>query len=271
MTIVNPAAFECRLCFGRRLELYYRQGNDGQFRYFKCADCGLVNLDLSAGLDQTQYTEEWIDPRDDDDRRNHDKDATFEFIRRRMPTPGRLLDIGCGNGRLLHLAKQAGWQVKGIELSTETADRVGQVLGVPVVAANFLEMSPAPEDAGSYDLVCLRHVLEHLPDSRLAMARIRELLRTEGKALFEMPNIEAWDKRFKRWLVGRKLHERRYAADFVPGHCNEFSRRSFEYLARETGFVLLRWETYSKKRLGNLLYNHVPIGNKARALVQRSD
>lgn len=268
---MNSAAFACRLCFGRRLELYYRQGNAGQFKYFKCADCGLVNLDLSAGLDQEQYTDEWIDPTDDGDRRNHDKDMTFEFIRRRLPAPGRLLDIGCGNGRLLHCAKRAGWDVKGIELSAETAARVSNVLDVPVVAAEFPQTTPAQEDLGRYDLVCLRHVLEHLPDSRLAMTRIREMLRPHGKALFEMPNIEAWDKRFKRWLVNRRLHERRYAADFVPGHCNEFSRRSFEFLARETGFVLLRWETYSKKPLGNFVYNRLPVGNKARALVERAD
>ena len=105
---MNSAAFECRLCFGGRLELYYRQGNDGQFRFFKCTDCGLVNLDLSARMDQTQYVDEWIDPTDDDDRRNHDGDAPFEFIRRHLPTLGRLLDIGGGNGRLLQRAKQAG-------------------------------------------------------------------------------------------------------------------------------------------------------------------
>lgn len=268
---MNSATFECRLCFGRSLELYYRQGNDGQFKYFRCADCGLVNLDLSAGIDQTQYTEDWIDPTDDDDRRNHDKDMTFEFVRRHVPTPGALLDIGCGNGRLLHCAQRAGWRVKGIELSAETAARVARVLDVPVVAGDFLEMTAGPEDVERFDLICLRHVLEHLPDSRLAMSRIRAMLAPGGKVLLEMPNIEAWDKRFKRWLVDRALHQRRYAADFVPGHCNEFSRRSFEYLTRESGFRLLHWETYSKKPLGNLLYTRVPVGNKARALIQRSD
>lgn len=268
---MDEAAFECRLCNGRRLELYYRQGNEGQFRYFKCADCGLVNLDLGAGFDQTQFTKEWVDPTDDDDRRNHDKDATFAFIGRHMPTPGRLLDIGCGNGRLLHVARRAGWEVEGIELSPETAERVGRTLGVPVVAADFLEMTLGPDTRGRYDLVCLRHVLEHLPDSKLAMQRIRALLAPGGKALLEMPNIEAWDKRLKRALVERGLHRRRYAPDFLPGHCNEFSRRSFAYLARATGFRVLRWETYSKKRLGNLVYRHLPIGNKARALIQRDD
>lgn len=268
---MQAATFRCRLCSGERLELYYSQGNDGRFRYYKCADCGLVNLDLSAGLDQTQYTEEWVDPTDDEDRRNQDNDAAFDFIGRYLRAPARLLDLGCGHGRLLYRARQAGWEVKGVELSAETAARAAQVIGAPVVAANFLEMTPEAEDLGRYDLVCLRHVLEHLPDSKLAMRKIRSLLAPGGMVLLEMPNIEAWDKRMKRWLVNRGLYRRRYAPDFVAGHCNEFSRQSFEYLARATGFRLVRWETYSKKPLGNLIYNRVPIGNKSRALIQRTD
>lgn len=268
---METAAFECRLCFGGRLALYYRQGREGQYRYFKCGDCGLVNLDLSTGLDQEQYTREWVDPTDEGDRRNHDKDMTFDFIRRHVPAPGRLLDIGCGNGRLLYVAKRAGWDVKGVELSAEAAERVSRTIDVPVVAADFLTMTPAPEDLERYDVICLRHVLEHLPDSRLAIRQIRAMLAPGGRALLEMPNIEGWDKLLKRWLVKRGLHQRRYPENFVPGHCNEFSRRSFEFLARETGFRLLRWETYSKKKLANLFYNRVPIGNKARALIQRAD
>jgi SAM-dependent methyltransferase len=263
--------FNCRLCSGTELELYYRQGNDGRFSYYKCSRCGLVNLDLSAGIDQTQYTDEWVDPRDDDARHNRENDASFDFVRRYVPQPGRLLDIGCGHGRLLYRARQAGWQVKGIELSAHTAARVAETLDVPVVAGDFLTMPLDAADADRYDLISLRHVLEHLPDSRLAMGRIRAMLAGGGRVLLEMPNIEAWDKRLKRWLVNRGVYERRYPRDFMAGHCNEFCRESLEYLLRETGFRLVRWETYSKKAIGNLIYNHLPIGNKARALVQKVD
>jgi SAM-dependent methyltransferase len=268
---VASADFQCRLCSSEALELYYRQGNDGRFRYYKCADCGLVNLDLSAGLDQTQYTNEWVDPTDDAERRNRDNDATFDFICRHVPGPGRLLDLGCGNGRLLYRAQRAGWQVKGVELCAETAARAQAVLAAPVVAGDFLSMETAQEDLGHFDLICLRHVLEHLPDSKLAMSKIRAMLAPEGMVLLEMPNIEGYDKRLKRWTVNHGLHRRRYADDFVAGHCNEFCRQSFEYLAQATGFRLLHWETYSRKRLSNFIYNRFPIGNKARALIQRDD
>ena len=120
-----------------------------------------------------------------------------------------------------------------------------------------------------YDLVSLRHVLEHLVDPRLALTRIGARLNSGGYALFEMPNIEALDKKLKRALVNAGWHRRRFPADFLPGHCNEYGRRSFEYLLRETGFELVRWETYSMKAFANFIYTRVPIGNKARALVRK--
>lgn len=270
MPSVEWADFKCRLCAGDELKLYYRQGAEGQFRYYRCTNCHLVNLDLKAGLDQAQYTDDWVDPTDDSASRNRDNDATYEFICRRIARPGRLLDLGCGNGRLLYRARLDGWQAKGVELSAEAAVRVQAEIGVPVVAANFLEMTPAEEDRAHFDLVCLRHVLEHLPDSQLAMNKIRELLAPGGMVLVEMPNIEGIDTKLKRWMADAGLHRKKYPSNFVVGHCNEFSRGSFEYLAAQTGFHLLRWETYSKKRLTNFIYNRIPIGNKARALIRVS-
>jgi 2-polyprenyl-3-methyl-5-hydroxy-6-metoxy-1,4-benzoquinol methylase len=129
-------------------------------------------------------------------------------------------------------------------------------------------MTPAEDDLAHFDLICLRHVLEHLPDSLLAMRKIREMLAPGGMVLVEMPNIEGIDTKLKRWMADTGLHRKQFASDYVVGHCNEFCRHSFEYLAAQTGFDLLRWETYSKKRLTNFVYNRIPIGNKARALIR---
>ncbi len=87
--------------------------------------------------------------------------------------------------------------------------------------------------------------------------------------MIEMPNIEALDKRLKRLIVNAGLHRRKFRENFVPGHCNEFCKRSFEYLLGTTGFRLVKWETYSKKPLSNIIVNSVHIGNKARTLVQK--
>jgi SAM-dependent methyltransferase len=271
VTAGQAADFACRLCGGRDLRLYFTLGNDGRYRYYRCATCALVNYDLSAGIDQEQYTCEFVDPMDDRARANLDKDQSFAFLARHVSPPARLLDIGCGTGRLLYLAKRAGWTVKGLELSASMAERVRERLGVEVMVGDFLQLDPAPADRQAYDVVCLRHVIEHLPDSLGAMARIGALLRPGGYFLAEMPNVEALAKKWLRLSTRLGLHRRRFPAGFVAGHCNEFCRESFEFLLHRAGFRLVRWETYSKKPLANWILNRVPVGTKARALAQRAD
>ena len=267
---MQSADFSCRLCDGQRLTLAYAQGNEGQFRYYRCADCRLVNLDLANGIDQTQCHATFNDPTVDDSGFDRMIDASFAFVAKQLPEAESLCDIGCGNGRLLYLAKRAGWKVFGLELTESFARQTADRLDVDVHAGNFLDYEPPPERRESFDVVCLRHVLEHLPDSRLAMRKIGALLKPGGHALLEFPNVDGVDKRVKRFLADKGLHKSRYREDFMPGHCNEFCRQSFEFLLRRTGFELIRWETYSKKPISDFIYRRLPIGNKARVLVRRA-
>jgi SAM-dependent methyltransferase len=268
-TTADLADFPCRLCAGTDLRLYYTLGNDHQFHYYRCSGCGLVNYRLADGLDQGQYTKIIVDPRDDTNSRNHDNDQAVWFLKRHLPTPGRLVDIGCGNGRLLWSAKQIGWEVKGLELSAEMAAYAADRVGCEVVANDFLAQEPSPEDRESFDVVSLRHVLEHLPDPRLAMERISGLLRPGGCLLVEIPNIEGWSKRWVRFITRTGLHKRKFPPELMPGHCCEYSKESFSALMAHAGYRLLRWETYTKKPVGNWLLARLPVGTKARALAQR--
>lgn len=267
--VSHAASFPCRGCGATDLQFYFALGADGRFRYYRCANCALVNYDLATGLDQEQYATEFIDPTDDRARKNLDKDQTFAFLQRRVPGPGRLLDVGCGAGRVLYLAKRAGWQVKGLELSANLARFAAEKLGVEVQVGDFLTAAPAVTDREAYDVVCLRHVLEHLPDGVGAMARISMLLKPGGYFLAELPNIEGWSKKWIRFAARTGLHRRHYAADFMAGHCNEYCRASFEYLMKRTGFELVHWETYSSKLMANRLLTHIPIGTKGRALARK--
>ncbi|MCE7902647.1 MAG: class I SAM-dependent methyltransferase [Gammaproteobacteria bacterium PRO9] len=269
MVAAPQATFNCRLCGAGGLAFHYALGRDGQCRYYKCPNCGLVNYDLSGGLEQEQYTRVLIDPADDRVQGNRDNDQSFRFLMRHVPVPGRLLDIGCGNGRLLLKARRAGWRVKGLELSATMAAFAAAEVGCEVRTDDFLEMDITPAERESFDVVSLRHVLEHLPDPLQAMARISALLRPGGWFLAEMPNIEGWSKRWVRFSERSGLHQRRFPADFAAGHACEYSRQSFDALLARTGFELVRWETYSKKPLANWLLSRWPIGTKARALARK--
>ncbi len=243
-------------------------GNAGQFRYYRCENCKLVNYDLATGLGQEQFTVLDKDPTDDTDPWNLQKDQSFEFVTRYLSGPGYMLDIGCGSGRLMYVARRAGWRVKGLELSEDMAELVRRSLGEEVVVADFLAVEPNEISATAFDLVSLRHVLEHLPDCLHAMRKLRALLVPRGHVLIEIPNVDSISKKVKRFLAETGLRRPRYPDDLVIGHANEFCRASFEYLLHETGFSLIRWETYSKKPLSNFIYNHLHVGSSARALIR---
>ncbi|MBU1699257.1 MAG: class I SAM-dependent methyltransferase [Candidatus Eisenbacteria bacterium] len=261
--------FACRLCGHTQLKLQYEQGRERQFKFYRCPICRLVNYDLSGGTDQGKYAEEYPDPLDDDLKTNRLQTMTFRFLQRhsRQIPAGKLLDIGCGNGRLLYLCREGGWDVKGLELSPFLAESVTKRLKIDVKTADF--MSYKPTEMGSFDLVILRHVLEHIPDSLHAMRSIRSLLKPGGHALMEFPNIDGIDFRMKRWMTRLGLSRKRYAEGYRPGHCNEFCKTSFEYLANRTGFRLKVWETYSNKESLNPYYGRIKIGGKARLIAEK--
>ena len=257
----------CRLCGSSDLVLWMTDGRTQDLNYYRCRNCTLWNYDMSLGTDQIQYMETYISPRATSDRGNVLNAASWRYLKKHLPRPGKILDIGCGNGSLLFMAREAGWVVKGLELSPNAVKSIREDTGIDVVLGNFLEYESA--DAGTYDVVVLRHVLEHIPDSLLAMGQISKQLKTGGHALLEFPNTRSVSYSVKRLLKNHGLKNKKFDADWRPGHCNEFCRESFNYLLGKTGFALVDWHTYSSKPWANAFYRAFPIGSKARTLIRK--
>ena len=183
------ANFPCRLCAGTELRLYHAMGSDRRYRYYQCSHCKLVNYDLATGLGQEQFEIFDKDPTDDNDEWNLQKDHSFRFVSRYLPASGSMLDIGCGSGRLMYVAGRAGWQVKGLELSEPMAKFVHDKLGEEVLVADFLQVEPRAISDTLFDLICLRHVLEHLPDCLLAMRKLRALLKPVANFIYNRLHV----------------------------------------------------------------------------------
>jgi 2-polyprenyl-3-methyl-5-hydroxy-6-metoxy-1,4-benzoquinol methylase len=259
----------CRVCNDDELFLFFVQGYNDQFKYYRCKNCGLVNLDLdnlNIIENQQQFADRFKPPL------NHENEKgafeAFKFITKYVPIKGKYMDIGCGGGSVLYFAKKNGWVVKGLELSPVFTEYVKNTLNIDVEVADFLKYN-SPED--QYDLVSLRHVLEHLPDSILAMKKISGLLKKNGYAHFEFPNINSLSHKFQRVRNKIPFLKKKYDPSFVTGHCNQFAKQSFEFLLIKTGFRLIRWETYSFRPFPDFIYNHLHFGAKARAIVQKTD
>lgn len=133
---------------------------------------------------------------------------------------GRMLDYGFGAGDLMREARDRGWDVAGIEYSDNARDRAREDgFDVAKDAAGF---SP-----GTYDVVTMIEVVEHLPDARKALGEAFGLLRPGGFLYVTTPNARGLNARFLGldWsVVG------------PPDHRVLFSRGGLIALARAAGF-----------------------------------
>jgi SAM-dependent methyltransferase len=124
---------------------------------------------------------------------------------------GRLLDVGCANGRFLNQMKIVGWRVAGIEIDPVAASKAKMVtpdvfVGDPV---------DAPFAPGAFDVVTSFHVVEHLTRPVAALARMIEWLAPNGLLIVEVPNAGgAGGRLFGRYWSG--LDFPRHLVHFTP-------------------------------------------------------
>lgn len=110
------------------------------------------------------------------------------------PCPGKLraLDIGCGSGKLMAALVRAGWEVEGVEWDGRAAEVARRTSGRPVQEGDF-RLLDLP--LGSFDLVVLSHVYEHLDDPVAGLKRLHDLLAPGGRVVLFYPNPESLEAR----------------------------------------------------------------------------
>lgn len=104
---------------------------------------------------------------------------------------GRVLDLGCGSGRLAAALANAGFSVDGID-ANERVIAIGQRimaeqgLDVRLYSGDVFNVQH-PVSAGGYDVVVCTEVLEHVGPWRELLMRAGELLRPGGLLVVSVP------------------------------------------------------------------------------------
>lgn len=110
-------------------------------------------------------------------------------------TPGRALDLACGEGRNAVWLAEQGWQVTGVDFSAVAlakAAKLAAARGVAVewVQADLLDYEPAP---GAYDLVVVLYLQVLAAERTIVMRRAASALASGGALLVvahDRSNIE---------------------------------------------------------------------------------
>lgn len=145
--------------------------------------------------------------------------------------PGRrLLDVGCGEGQLIDAAVAGGWDPLGIDLSPAAVE-IAQSFGLP---CQVVDLYSDDLEFGSFDVVTMIEVLEHIPDPGPFLARAADLLRPGGLLYLTTPNLRS----LGRHLLGASW------PPLSPEHVVYFSPRSLRRLvSRWTDLDVVDLET----------------------------
>jgi ADP-heptose:LPS heptosyltransferase/2-polyprenyl-3-methyl-5-hydroxy-6-metoxy-1,4-benzoquinol methylase len=144
---------------------------------------------------------------------------------------GKLFDVGCSTGFFLLIAKKFGFDVYGMEASSEAVEIAKRNFKLKVAQA--LTFDELPEDfKGPYKVVSAFEVLEHVEEPMKFLQGIYKLLEDdEGYLLLSCPpfynfeNLAKGYRKFKWWFW-----------DFPPHHLTRWKPWTLFYALKSAGF-----------------------------------
>lgn len=137
-----------------------------------------------------------------------------------------LLDVGSGEGRFLARMRGLGWKVQGVESDGRAVEVARRNHGLEVVEADIAEAN-LPE--GAFDVVTLRHVLEHVPDPVALLTGVHRTLRPGGLLVLLTPNVDS---------LGHRLLGEGWRGLEPPRHLYLFSKRTLATSVQRAGFSI---------------------------------
>lgn len=260
-----PETNSCRICGNNSNNKQYTvremlHGTREIFDYFQCSNCGCLQIaEVPADLarhypsDYQAYKSYQRRSRNSlrrffDSRRVHHaftgKGLIGYLVTRTAPAldylgwckfmqisqEKRVLDVGCGNGKLLTRMMAGGYtHLRGIDPFIDSnlifgPEALIYKTSLPEYATNSME---------KYDLVMLHHSFEHIDNPRDVLHWCSQLMKEDGWLLIRIPLADsyAWEKYREHW----------FALD-APRHLYLHTRKSIRLLAEQTGFIVVREE-----------------------------
>lgn len=225
-------------------------GIKGEFSYSKCDSCTLVFLDpmpdheelMAFYPEDSYYSYNVTYAAEDPWWKELLRKVLFLNYRTKDPvftSPGRMLDIGCGNGWFIYTMREKGWDVKGVEPSKAGAEagiKSGKldIHHGDVISANY--------PASHFDYIRSNHSFEHIPNPNEVLAEIYRILKPGGIAFIGVPNINSINAKLfgSYWYyLGAPVHTFNYSDKTLPQLLskNKFRNIQVHYNSNYSGLL----------------------------------
>lgn len=156
----------------------------------------------------------------------------FEYVRRETgifdsPSRARVLHVAPEYGILFQLRAHEAIDYLGVDLSPPTSGEGAEIERCDITGMGYGD--------NSFDLIICSHVLEHIPDDRLAMRELCRVLKPGGTAILQVPISASLQQTIEDpYLTDTRERERRFGQyDHVRIYGADYSAR-----LRDSGFLV---------------------------------
>ena len=220
----------CPICESRRLQhVFISHG----YQVCRCQDCSFMFLKQQPSDEVLEeiYNEEYFlgaqtpegEKAVSDMKRATAKLYLNQLVEYCGSTRGKLLEIGCGSGDFLTLAKETGFDVTGIEISRHAVDTANRQLGDEHVRCGTLETVLPGEQ---FDYCTLFDTIEHTRNPLRLLRKIHETLKPGGILFLSTPSLDSWSAKLMKqnWM------------EFKTEHLHYFDTRTIQDALTKAGF-----------------------------------
>ena len=172
------------------------------------------------------YTEEELE---------HKRISPAEAERVHGGPPGRLLEVGVGEGFTLDWFAARGWEVRGIDYTDEGLREFFPERLDRLTTGDALELLDRIVQSGErFDLVICNNVIEHVLDPRGLLQRLRGVVAEGGLLRLVAPNDGSW---LQHEAVARGLAEPEFWVN-APEHLSYFDAQSLRRVLENNGWAV---------------------------------
>ena len=238
----------CPVCCAGAVKLVYAatttRGHDQRvWQVFQCNSCSHQFMNPQPSWDDLQcyYSSDYdaYDPshgsRADDKWEIEQAKTTGELRHIPLPIGKKVLDVGCGGGFFLRIAKSLGAVVQGIEPS-EFAVHAAQSRGLEVFHGTIEKYASQASERELFDVITANHVLEHVPEPVETLSTMKKFLAPGGHIWIAVPNAA--------YPIGRAIKGKWHSTD-LPYHLMQFTPTSMVEAGRRAGLIVWSQQTES--------------------------
>lgn len=136
--------------------------------------------------------------------------------------PGKILDVGCGDGKFLNQMRTFGWTVDGIDFDNKAIARAERAYGLKLRQGD-LKSAEFPEN--NFDAITISHVIEHVPNPVDLLAEVRRIVRPDGRVVLTTPNANGFGhEAFRNFWFG--IDPPRHLQIFTPQSLRSTAERA---------------------------------------------